>query len=172
MKIHDEDCPIFNRIKEKIDNLELLPQEPLEDKLITHIIDLKQKPRYYLYYIQYEYLRENLTSERALYLTLFFWCRMDDKLLEAVKKAFGDASINVLIIEFNVNKFITIANDLCSDASNDKKAYIGFKEDIWKTIRFDYDVFSSEKSKSKPIRKDIELEFSEEYIKKWGRFKW
>jgi hypothetical protein len=183
MEIHDEDNPIFKRIKEEIDKGELLPQEPLEDKLITHIINLKQKPIYYLYYIQYEYLRGNLTDEQAFYLTLFFRCRMNDKPLEDVKNAFGDAGINVLEVRINVNKLITIANGLCSilekddnfkkmidNANNDKKVYIGFKEDIWKTIRFDYDVFSSRKLESNPIRKDIALEFPKEFINKWGRF--
>ena len=55
-------------------------------------------------------------------------------------------------------------------ADNDKRAYIGFKEDIWKTIRFDYDVFSSEKSQ--PIRKDVALEFSNDFMNKWGLFGW
>ena len=92
-----------------------------------------------MYYVQYEYLRGNLTIEQAFYLTLFLRCRSNDKLISDVGHAFGDAGINVWGVGFNLNNLGRIAKGLLStlerednfkeivrEPNTDKIAYIGF----------------------------------------------
>jgi tetratricopeptide (TPR) repeat protein len=154
---YEEVNNIFTQMKEQIDNNQLIPGEPLEDKAVAHITELEEKPQYYLYYIQYEYLRGNLTAKQAFYLLLFLRCHVNDTLFDGAMNAWGEAEINVLKIRFNPHYFICIANGLLStfekgnrlkeiiqNADNDKKVYIGFQELIWKTIRFDKDILNEE----------------------------
>ncbi|MCL2414701.1 MAG: tetratricopeptide repeat protein [Bacteroidales bacterium] len=178
-KIHDEGGDnIFKQIRNEINNKELSPFEPLEDKLTKHIFDLSQEPKYYLYYIQYEYLRGNLTVEQAFYLTLFLGYKINNIPLEDLKKAFGDLKISVFGVSLTVGKINAIAKSICSTLEEDnqfrkelekadihKKAYIIFKEDRWKSIRLSYDGLH-------PEREKMELPFSNDFIDKWGWFGW
>ena len=149
-KIHNEEANnIFKQIIEQVDTKQLSPNESLEDKIVSLIIGLEQKPQYYLYYIQYEYLRRNLMAKQAFYLTLFLRCRVNDKLSNDVLHVLSDFGIGILGLKFNLTNFICTANGLLSklkeenlkeiiqNTGRDKKAYIGFKESIWKIIRFD-----------------------------------
>ena len=178
-KIHDEgENAIFKQIKKQIEaKKNPLSQDKLEDKLVFHIIKLKQEPIFYLYYIQYEYLRKNLTPKQAFNLTLFFRSQVYDN----VRKKAKIIITKTLLAEYKIDKLIAIANGLYSllskedrfreiidKADDNKKAYIGFNEDIWKKIRLDYDILCSEKE----IRKDVDLVFSDDFINKWGWFGW
>ena len=155
---NEEENNIFKQIIEQIDTKQLKPNEPLEDKIVTGITELEQKPQYYLYYIQYEYLRGNLTAKQAFYLTLFLRCLVKDQLSkdqlsDDVRPALSDSGITVLQVGFNLNNFTCIANSLLQttileedshkeiiqNTSGDKKVYIGFKESIWKIIWLDKD---------------------------------
>ena len=177
-----EDEKRLPEITKQIENSNFFPNETPEYKIALYICDLTITPiKYYLYYIYYKYKCNKLEAKQAFYLILFLRCRINDKTRRNAEESIS----KILLSKYNIGKFIAMAKALVSllkeedelrkeiEKDNDNKnTYIGFKEDTWKTIRFDYDVFSSEKLKPKPIPENIELEFLEEFVEEWGYFGW
>jgi tetratricopeptide (TPR) repeat protein len=161
-KIDDEEGNnSFKQRIEQIDTENINIYESIEYKTVSYITELDQKPQHYLYYIQYEYLRGNLTSKQAFYLTLFLRCLVNDKLSDDALHVLSDSKRTVWGERFNLNNLICIANGLLSTLEEDilkeiiqntdrnKKAYIGFMEWTWKTIRFDKDRMTEDDFKEK-----------------------
>jgi lipoprotein NlpI len=163
-QLDEDNKGILKETKKHIEKLHFnLSETQQEYKIALCIIYLDKDPinasiKHYLGYVYYKFILNSLTAEALFYLISFLRCRVNDKKHDEIKKSIG----NIFLSKYHYKEWINIAQGLfwsskednplkkiIDEADKNKKAYIGFRESIWKILRLDKEILSKKEFNDK-----------------------